>query len=363
MKINEAKARLDLLIDKARVDLYKPIQIAEVLHYSRVKGGLRIHDVETYRNRSIGWRDKVTWRLLGKASTSSARFQHDLWNNTAMPPKILSVLDKENRDTNGLVERYIYMRFAERQSTIGAVMAAIDSATPKNFHLEKLLELFVRHRGIRRSIDKAYEIVTYTLFETVVTSLGATVRVRVPDRRKDLLREFQDLAAKLLGLRPGEAEWEQVAHIYRVGVTKASDRGLDMWANFGPAVQVKHLTLDTELAKHIVGQVESDRVIVVCRDADADVIRTVANQIAWGSRVRAIVVESELVGWYDKCLRGKFAAELGGLLLKRLSKGFEAEFPQNTQIEKFMKERKYTDLAPVAAWLAETDKAIASKAR
>ena len=44
------------------------------------------------------------------------------------------------------------------------------------------------------------------------------------------------------------------AHIYRVGVTNAADRGLDMWANFGPAIQVKHLTLDSNATQMIVDQ-------------------------------------------------------------------------------------------------------------
>ena len=31
----------------------------------------------------------------------------------------------------------------------------------------------------------------------------------------------------------------------------AADRGLDMWANFGPAIQVKHLTLDESAVREI----------------------------------------------------------------------------------------------------------------
>ena len=34
------------------------------------------------------------------------------------------------------------------------------------------------------------------------------------------------------------------ANINRIGVTNAADRGLDMWANFGPAIQIKHLSLN-----------------------------------------------------------------------------------------------------------------------
>lgn len=94
----QAKARLDLIIAKGRVDLYKPIQIAEVLRRSRLYGDVDVRNVETYRNHSIHWRDAVTDRLVGKHSTSSARYQHDVWNKNAMPPEILSVLDREKRE-------------------------------------------------------------------------------------------------------------------------------------------------------------------------------------------------------------------------------------------------------------------------
>jgi hypothetical protein len=130
-------------------------------------------------------------------------------------------------------------------------------------------------------------------------------------------------------------------------------------AEFRLAVQVKHLTLNSELAERIVDQVESDHVVVVCTDADAGVIRTITKQIGWGQRVRAIVTESDLVGWYEKCLRGKFASELGEPLLKHLSNGFKAEFPHNTRIHDFMKEREYTGLAPTARWKTETDERVA----
>lgn len=101
--IAEAKARLDLIIAKGRVDLYKPIQIAEVLRHSRIEGGIDIRDVETFRNLSVHLRDAVTDRLVGKHSTSSARYQHDVWNKNAMPPELLIVLNAENKRTNGAI--------------------------------------------------------------------------------------------------------------------------------------------------------------------------------------------------------------------------------------------------------------------
>jgi len=353
--VQNAKERLDSIIKKGRVDLYKPIQIAEVLRRSRVNGDINVRNIATFQNPSTHWRNEVSMQLLGKVSTSSARYQHDVWNPTAMPPKFLAILDDENKRTRGGVERYIYIRFSERQETVANIITFIENASPASFELRNLLEMFVIEAGIRRSIDKAYEIVAYSLFETVVVSLGATVKVGIPVNNRDLLAEFSDLAKVLLGLEVGKENWELPAHIYRVGVTNAADRGLDMWANFGPAIQVKHLTLDNELAQTIIDQVESDSIVIVCRDADADVIKIVAKQISWGQRVRGIVRESELIVWYERCLRGKYSAQLGTHLLERLVYGFRAEFPQANAIVDFLQERGYSSMAVDNVWATRID--------
>ena len=357
----QAKARLDLIIKKARVDLYKPIHIAEVLHRARLDSTINTNDLTTFQNPSLRWRNEVTQRLVGKSATSSARYQHDVWNPTAMPPPLLNLLDTQNNETGGAVERYIYLRYAERQGTVTEIIAAIEGATTETFDLRALLNLFVTHPGIKRSVDKAYEIVTHTLLETVIVALGAKIKVRVPQENHELLSHFSDLARVLLGLAEGETEWEQDAHLYRVGVTNAADRGLDMWANFGPVVQVKHLTLDPNRASQIVDQVESDCIVIVCRDADKPVIETIAAQIGWGRRVRGIVTESNLMDWYERCLRGAFASQLAGPLLARLVSGFKAEFPQTTGITEFMEERGYLAMTLPPLWQTEADTLLSSK--
>jgi type II restriction enzyme len=348
--IQEAKDRLDGIIKKARVDMYKPIQIAEVLRRSRLQKDIQILKKDTYQNPSIRWRDIVTKRLIGKISTSSANYQHDIWNQKAMPSELLTVLDQENKRTGGGVEYYIYLRFNERQDTVASIITFIETSLPIDFNLSELLEKFTAKSGIRRSIDKAYEIVVYSLFETIVTALKTTVKVSIPIESKNLLAEFSDLTKVLLGLEIGSDSWEVPAHIYRVGVTNAADRGLDMWANFGAAIQVKHLTLNQELARSITDQVESDSVVIVCRDADAKVIEIITNQISWGRRVRGIVKESELVEWYDRCLRGNFAQELSTSLLDRLLNGFKSEFPQANTISDFLNERQYSSLLTDELW-------------
>ena len=85
----EAKDRLDYIIQIGRVDLYKPIHIAEVLRRSRLHQDINVSELESFRNPSLKWRDIVTQLLLSKKPTSSARYQHDVWNESAMPPRLL----------------------------------------------------------------------------------------------------------------------------------------------------------------------------------------------------------------------------------------------------------------------------------
>ena len=106
MLIKEAKNALDKVIIKSRIHLYKPIQIAEILYRDRIFGDIDLDNLETYRIKSKSWRDEVCIALLGRISTSSAKFQDDIFN--AIPPKLIAELGKFNKKHNGAVESYIY---------------------------------------------------------------------------------------------------------------------------------------------------------------------------------------------------------------------------------------------------------------
>lgn len=102
---------------------------------------------------------------------------------------------------------------------------------------------------MRRSIDKIYEIVVYALFSALIDCLKVTVTVEADKTKQKLLEEFSDFAERVIGLSKGRSTVTVNARINRVGVTNAADRGLDMWANFGMAIQIKHLSLTEELAE------------------------------------------------------------------------------------------------------------------
>ncbi|MGK7949754.1 MAG: HaeII family restriction endonuclease [Xenococcaceae cyanobacterium] len=361
MDITAAKTRLDSIIKKTRTRYYKPIQIAEVLYRSRVQKDIDITQLETYRTKSKKWRDEVSKYLLNQTSSSSSRFQDDIWNNNAMPPEILTILDRENKELPGVVERYIYYKFIERQSGIIAIFEKVKQAStsPATFNLTELLTLFRSEPGLKRSIDKCYEIVTYSLFETIVTGLETEITIKVSQEKADLLKEFEYLAKVLLNIDTTKMQWSESAHIYRVGVTNAADRGLDMWANFGPAIQVKHLTLDENAVREIVEGIESERIIVVCRDIDASIIEIIIKQIGWGKRVQGIIKESDLIKWYERACKGNFAQILAPILMKLLIQSFESEFPeasnQANKITEFCREREYDRIIPSVNWPTKID--------
>ncbi len=351
--VEEAKDRLDHIINIARVQWYKPIQIAEVLYKSRLgTPNLDTRLLETYRIKSRRWRDEVCSKFLQKqkaGSTSSSRYQDNVWEANAMTPDLLAVLDQENKKNNGAIEKYIYLKFQATQEAVAGIITIVNSAEPQTFDVASLFQAF-QSQAVRRSIDKVYEVVVYSLMETLVVELNAQVTVSVPENKAPMLLEFSDVSSILLGLSKGKLEHTMPAHVYRVGITNAADRGLDMWANFGPVIQVKHMSLNPKLAKDIVDQVESDNIIVVCTVVEKETIETVLKQTSWMRRVRDIVTQEKLAEWYTRCLRGKHSALLAQKLLDRLSTELKREFSQAAGVVDFINERNYMEVSSPALW-------------
>ncbi|GAB4331457.1 MAG: hypothetical protein OHK0038_06330 [Flammeovirgaceae bacterium] len=165
MNIQEAKQSLDKVISKSRVHLYKPIQIAEILYRDRTEKDINLANLETYRNPSKKWRDAICLQFLGRTSTSSARYQDDIFNENAIPPSVLESLGEENRQKNGIVEAYIYKRFSERFSQMSSALAYCSENDKNTFQLSEFIALFWAEAGLKRSIDKIYEIIVFCFFQ------------------------------------------------------------------------------------------------------------------------------------------------------------------------------------------------------
>ena len=347
--IQEAKAKLDDHIGKQRSAFYKPIQVAEILHRADCKeNGLTPQQLlkkELYRNPSKRWRDEVTLRLVGNVSTSSQKFQDNLFEDNAIAPTTLAVLAEENYHYPHIVERYIYQAFWLKLSAIHQVAHYLEQSqsTPNTFDLAHFFAFF--EEGLRRSIDKAYEIVVYALFDALVHHLQAQVSLSIDTSSPQtlaLLQEFEDFAHIVLGVDMEHLVITRPAAFYRAGVTNAADRGVDIWANFGPVVQIKHLSLSTEMAEGISESIRADWIIIVCQDAEETVLNSVLHQL--GINVRAIITQRDLTAWYEKALQGEYAPVLASDLLNCLQAEFTAEFPSISEFIPFYTERGYDQI-------------------
>jgi len=342
------KIALDKVIHKGRVHFYKPFQIAEILRKARMGELSDLGDLESYRNVSKKWRNDVSMLLVGRVSTSSARYQDDLFNDTAMPPSLLKMLGNNNQ--SGEVEAYIYFKFKEKLGKLGDVRNYLFTGKPSSFSFDRFVGSFEKSPGLKRSVDKIYEISVYALFSTIIRALNLQITLRILNPDKEILSEFSDFLIEVAGIENGGDFTTVPAKLYRAGITNAADRGLDMWCNFGPAVQVKHLTLTEELMGDISNTVSSDKIVIVCKDAERDVIELVSEQVGIGDRIQGVVTFSMLDCWYQKCLSDKFQNTLGVHLLEDLKKEFNAEFPSFANVDDFITGRGYDQINLPKEW-------------
>jgi hypothetical protein len=343
--IESAKIAIDKLIEKSRVHLYKPIQIAEILFMHRTEPKLEINllEIETYRTHSKKWRDIVCLQFLGRISTSSAKFQDNLFEENAIPPQILSVLGQENIKRNGAVESYIYQAFEDKHLQLDNALSYCLRNSKDTFELKEFLNQFWIQPGLKRSLDKIFEIVVYSLFEALVTKIGIKIDIYYDESNLNILKEFSEFAEKVLNLDTDNNRKTLDAHFHRVGATNAADRGLDIYANFGSVVQIKHLSLEVSVAENIVTSITSEKIIIVCKSAEKNIIQSLLTQIGWKSRIQSIITLDDLDVWYQKALKGVYSDILGEKILAILVDEIKNEFPSvgNADFQKFKKFRGY----------------------
>ena len=282
--------------------------------------------------------------FLGRVCTSSAKYQDNLFDDNAIPPTVVSVLGDENKRTHGAVEAYIYGCFTKRYYQLKRALDYCQNARPDDFDVRTFINSFWLEAGKKRSLDKVYEIVVYSLFSTLVEALDLKVEISVDKNAFPLLEEFEDFSKKVMCLDTLSTKQVHSAKVYRVGVTNAADRGLDMYSNWGPAIQVKHLSLDVDLAKDIVSEISSDKVIIVCKDAEKDVIVSLLTQIGWKKNIQSVVTENDLVSWYDKALRGIYSYKLANKLLATLAEEISLEFPSVHALPDILLDRHYEQM-------------------
>ena len=107
--------------------------------------------------------------------------------------------------------------------------------------------------------------------------------------------------------------------------------------------------MDADLAESIVSEVNSDKIVIVCKSAEKDVILSLLTQIGWKSKIQSIITENDLCLWYEKALRGKYGELMGDKLLNTLIEEIAEEFPSIDSGADCLKDRHY-DLIHNSEW-------------
>lgn len=107
---------------------------------------------------------------------------------------------------------------------------------------------------------------------------------------------------------------------------------------------IKHLALDVDLAESIVSEINSDKIVIVCKSAEKDVILSLLTQIGWKNKIQSIITENDLYRWYEKALRGKYSDIMGDKLINTLTDEIANEFPSVNNGIGCIKTRRYESL-------------------
>lgn len=335
MDINEAKRKLDHVLSISRVEMYKPIQVAEVLARARTTKEVDLARVETYRVKSRQWRDDVTLKLFNKKSTSSARFQDDLWNDSAVPPDAMSALGKAN-SAGKIVEAYIYHFVAEKNRDLASARATL-SKLKNSEELEEVLKAF-SSSDLTSSADRLFEILATAVFRSELSQSGYTIQVERTLKSGET--RSADSLVDLVSSGPMPLQ------VGRLGHTNAADGGLDIWTNFGVAVSVKRRTLTTPLLEQILQDTTIGALHIVCLDIDPQASSMLKKLKSQGRGISFtsldLLLDSVKTLLASPKTRGSFVSDLVD--------SFDKEFPMARTLSQFLDSRGYPEIDLTGIW-------------
>ena len=324
MNLASARDKLDHVIQLSRVEMYKPIQIAETLREFSLNESINPGKLETYRNLSRDLRNRVTLELIGKVSTSSMRFQDDLWNASAMPPEALTALASAN--SNHRVEEYIYQHVYAKSSQMIEIRKVLDDVKTLS-DVENIFALF-NSPGLRSSADRLFEVFALSVLQTQIEKSDFTFSLKGNSTSISGVT-----GKKLISIAEGQGNDLELA---KMGHTNAADAGLDIWTNFGVVVSVKNYNLDEDLFIKVLSDTPVGLLVVICETVAKNVERDLLKLS--NSRPVVLITRKEL---FEDAGRLLNHADHSLVFVNKLISFYDKEFPLTVTLENFMKKRNY----------------------
>lgn len=319
----EALDALDNLIRISRVEMYKPIQVAEVLYRLRTGSKVTALDLDSYKNPSIHWRDSVTERVMGKRSTSSAQFQHHVWGDSAIPPKTLDVLAQIN-SADGSLEKKIYLAVLSKQVELIEFRSKLLNLSDSE-QLQNIFQIF-SNPSLSTSRDRLFEIIVECVFQSLVQETKLFLSIH----------GFSDKGSNALMALKGLVSAKQIPlKVARLGRTNAADAGIDVWTNFGVLVNIKHREIDLVLLEQILNDTPKGELLIVCKSVSLEALDFLSES---SERNVAFVTIQELWEAVDDISK---TPDTWRYFKEQLQVAFDLEFPMATSLSDFLLERKY----------------------
>jgi hypothetical protein len=329
MNFDLALQQLDRVIALSRVEMYKPIQIAEILREYTKNKSFSPASLETYRSLSRDLRNKVTLELIGKVSTSSMRYQDDVWNPSALPPAAVTTL--ANFNCHHEVDEYIYQHVYAKSLQMIEIRKILDGIKSSE-DVRSIFRLFDTP-GLRSSADRLFEVFALAVLQTQIEKSNFTFILSGDSKTIAGLT-----GKKLISLAEGEGNQLKLA---KMGHTNAADAGLDIWTNFGVVVSVKNYFLSLDLFQSVLDDTPVGLLVIICESTNSLVEREL-EKVAHEREV-VLITSEELLNDVEILLRDSV---LSNVFIGKLKSFYDKEFPLALTLETFMKKRKYKIAPP-----------------
>jgi len=341
MDIEDAQKCLDKIISKGKSHFYKPIQIAEILHRHRTSNEVDLDDLESYRTQSKSWRDSISKTLIGNVCTSSSRFQDNLFDDNAMPPNAIKTLALHNKVNNGEVEVKIYRKLKEKFAAAFEAFSYCSPESPTEFSPTEFIDLF-KGGSLKGSTGKAYEILTFSLIQSVTFHLQPQIKMTLDSQRTGILNLLPRFQEMVLGGNSENLTYSTTARFTRVGISNAADKGIDIYSNFGVSVQVKHEPLTKKLITSILSQNGMENIVVSC--IENKIQDDFVAEPTIDTNLQSIVCLLDLENWYAAIFASSEYSQLASSLLALIKEHLILEFPlidSEHNFDPFCKNRNY----------------------
>lgn len=343
MDRSKAQDRLQRLIDKARSQFFKPILVAETLRLHRMDG-LAITDRRLFKGPAVKALKAVALELFGRPVDLNYGYIDGAYEDGKLNPEALQQLARANK--SGEIERHIYAEMERRWGSYRDFTSKWERTAPAAFRVSEFIRDYEALVRLGNALGKLYEIVVYSLFRGVVEAAEGKIEFSLSEGKRDLLEALPDFCGIFFDLNPGEFSVTREATIYRAGRAHASDSGIDMWANFGPVIQVKHRAgFTAEHAARVVRTVRCDRLIIICKTQERRQVEEFAELLDAHGYVR-ILEEDRVVEWYDALFSPRFVGDAGARIHAILLRELDDEFPipSRDRMQKFFEQRGYGPL-------------------